>query len=229
MSFENGEEKLNFVSMGINFRKGSEIAFVYPLEGLVTDVNENEFIENPEEAYGRPRILMDVSVDEDISAAYAVSRTATYFDRETGEYQEAVSHIERDKDGRMTSVFYVLDESRVEEVDRSDPELAKEIRMSSPTSLPWGTPGDGNPRHASYYYKEIKRYSDTQAVFDRAFFGITVTAKCNQDLDIKSQRTYRLRGILSYHSTDLETSFFLRGLKHVWDVDGCWTELDFIR
>lgn len=228
MSFENGEEKLNFVSMGLNFRKGSDIAFVYPLEGHVDEVRENEFIDNPEEEYRRPRLLTDVTVDEDISAAYAVQRTATYFDRETGEYQEAVSRIE-EKDGRVYAVFYQFDESKVEEVSRVDPELAREIRMNSPTGMEWGVPGDNNPRHANYYYKEIRRYNDTQMVFDKAFFGITVSAKCNQDLDIRSQRTYKIRGILSYHSLDLETAFFLRGLKHIWDSDGCWTELDFIR
>ena len=66
-------------------------------------------------------------------------------------------------------------------------------------------------------------------VFDKAFYGITVTAKTLLDLDIRSQRSYKIRGILSYHSKDKETSFFLRGLKHTWDNDGCWTELDFIR
>ena len=89
--------------------------------------------------------------------------------------------------------------------------------------------GDNNPEHANYYYKTIKIYDEQTAVFDRAFFGITVTAKCNQDLDIHSQRTYKVRGILSYHSKSLNTSFFLRGLKHIWDADGNWTELDFIR
>ena len=83
--------------------------------------------------------------------------------------------------------------------------------------------------YGSYYYKEIKKYDESTAVFDRAFFGITVTGWVNLDLDIVSQKTYKIRGILSYNSDSLETSFFLRGLKHVWDTDGCKTELDFIR
>ena len=126
-------------------------------------------------------------------------------------------------------VFYELDEARVAEVHKTMPDVAEEIRDGGPTSMEWGVAGDNNPRHANYYYKAVKIYDEQMAVFDKAFFGITVTAKCNQDLDIRSQRTYKIRGILSYHSKNLDTSFFLRGLKHVWDADGTWTELDFIR
>ena len=137
------------------------------------------------------------------------------------------------QNGKNEIVFYDLDEQRVAEVENSeDPrmkEIADKIRSGSPTSLEWGTPGDGNPEHASYYYKEIKKYDESTAVFDRAFFGITDTGWVNLDLDIVSQKTYKIRGILSYNSDSLETSFFLRGLKHVWDTDGCKTELDFIR
>lgn len=232
-SNEDGVEKLNFVSYEKAIRMQSDITFVFPLyttnESLKMDntFHDSEIQKFSDSAYNRPRILRDVSVDEDISQAYAVSRSATYFDKNTGEYKEAISRIETDKDGRKTITFYELDEARVEYVHRNMPEIADEIRDGGPTSQPWGTPD--NPRCASYYYKVIKIYDEQTAVFDKAFFGITVTAKCNQDLDIHSQRTYQIRGILSYHSKDLDTSFFLRGLKHIWDTDGNWTELDFIR
>lgn len=235
ISSENGEEKLNFVSHEKAFKKQGDIGFVYPLynvymldtSGEGGSIKSNEWQESTESAYNRPRILRDVTVDEDISQAYAVSRSAMYFDKETGEYVEAVSRIETDKDGRQSITFYELDEARVEYVHRNMPDIADKIRNGSPTSLPWGTPD--NPECASYYYKAIKVYDEQTAVFDKAFFGITVNARCNQDLDIHSQRTYMVRGILSYHSKDLNTSFFLRGLRHIWDVDGNWTELDFIR
>ena len=176
-------------------------------------------------------MLRDVTVDEDISQAYAVSRSAVYFDKDTGEYKEAISRIETDKDdeNKRHITFYELDEQRVAYINKTNPELADKIRKGSPTSLPWGDPKNPNPECASYYYKVTKVYDEQMAVFDKAFFGITVTAKCNQDLNIRSQRTYRIRGILSYHSKSLNTSFFLRGLKHIWDSDGSWTELDFIR
>lgn len=237
-SNEDGVEKLNFVSHEKAMRKQSDISFLFPLYGVTNKslnmsntFQDSEMQRFEDSAYNRPRILRDVSVDEDISQAYAVSRSAMYFDKNTGEYKEAISRIETDKDGKNTITFYELDEQRVAYIHQTDPELADKIRSGSPTSMEWGDPEKDydNPEYACYYYKAIKIYDEQMAVFDRAFFGITVTAKCNQDLDIRSQRTYKVRGILSYHSKDLETSFFLRGLKHVWDSDGNWTELDFIR
>lgn len=234
ISTEDGVEKLNFVSHEKAFRMQSDISFLFPLYG-VTNKNlsmdntfqPSEVQEFSDAAYNRPRILRDVTVDEDISQAYAVSRSAMYFDKSTGEYKDSVSRIDTDKNGNSTITFYELDEQKVAYVHQHMPDIADKIRNGSPTSLPWGTPD--NPECASYYYKAIKIYDEQTAVFDKAFFGITVTAKCNQDLSIHSQRTYRVRGILSYHSKSLSTSFFLRGLKHIWDSDGTWTELDFIR
>lgn len=235
ISTENGVDKLNFSSNKKLFEKQSEIGFLYPLynmtmaktSGFDSGARDYEIQKFGDEAHNRPRILRDVTVDEDISQAYAVSRSAMYFDKATGEYKEAISTISTDKDGNKKITFYELDEAKVEYVHRSNPELADKIREGGPTSLPWGNPE--NPENASYYYKVVEIYDERQAVFDKAFFGITVSAKCNQDLDIRSQRTYRVRGILSYHSKNLDTSFFLRGLKHIWDYDGTWTELDFIR
>lgn len=232
ISNEDGVEKLNFCSTEKAFNKQTkDISFLFPL--ITTDsrmdgsIKATEWQKQNDPAYNRPRLLRDVSVDEDISQAYAVSRSAVYFDKNTGEYKEAISKIETDKDGNNTMTFYELDEERVAYINKTNPELADKIRSGSPTSMPWGTPD--NPECASYYYKVTKIYDEQTAVFDKAFFGITVTAKCNQDLNIRSQRSYRIRGILSYHSKSLSTSFFLRGLKHIWDSDGAWTELDFIR
>lgn len=237
ISTEDGVEKLNFVSQEKAFRKQSDIGFLYPLYNMALldnsssggGIKDYEIQRFNDPAYNRPRLLRDVTVDEDISQAYAVSRSAMYFDKNTGEYKDAISRIETDKDGNSTITFYELDEARVAYVHQNMPDIADKIRDGSPTSMEWGVAGDNNPEHANYYYKTIKIYDEQTAVFDRAFFGITVTAKCNQDLDIHSQRTYKVRGILSYHSKSLNTSFFLRGLKHIWDADGNWTELDFIR
>ena len=231
ISTENGTSKLNFVSHEKAFREqSSDISFLYPLNGKIKNVNTStEMIRASEAGYDRPRIIRDVTVDEDISLAYATSRSATYFDKNTGEYCEAIAKIETDSKGNTSTVFYELDEQRIQQVHNENPKLADEIRSNGPSSLPWGNPDNPDPKTASYYYKAIRRYEEHQAVFDRAFFGITISAKCNMDLNIHSQRTYKIRGILSYHSKDLDSSFFLRGLKHIWDADGCWTELDFIR
>lgn len=227
VSTDNGTDQLNFVSYERAHRDQSDISFLFPLYGVITDIRPSEMQTFDDSAFNRPRILKDLTVDEDISQATAVTRSSMYFDKATGEYKEAISKITTDRNGSRSITFYELDESKVEHIHRTNPELADKIRESGPTSLPWGDPN--NPESASYYYRKIKVYDETQSVFDRAFFGIKVTAKCNQDLKIRSQRTYKIRGILSYHSKDLETSFYLRGLKHVWDKDGVWTELDFIR
>lgn len=224
---DNGTDQINFVSYEKAFRDQSEISFLFPLYGVISDIRPSEMQTFEDSTYNRPRILRGLTVDEDISQATAVTRSAMYFDKDTGEYKEAISAINEDKNGNRTIVFYELDESKVEYVHQTNPELADKIRESGPTSLPWGNPD--NPESASYYYRKVKIYDESQSVFDKAFFGIKVTAKCNQDLKIRSQRTYKIRGILSYHSKNLETSFYLRGLKHVWDKDGVWTELDFIR
>lgn len=235
ISTEDGVDKLNFCSHKKAFEKQSkDISFLFPL--ITTEKNKmdgsiksTEWQNQNNSAYNRPRLLRDVTVDEDISQAYAVSRSAVYFDKNTGDYKEAISRIETDDEGNSKMVFYELDEQRVKYINDTNPELADKIRKGSPTSMPWGDPKNPSPECACYYYKVTERYDEKMAVFDKAFFGITVTAKCNQDLAIRSQRTYQIRGILSYHSKSLTTSFFLRGLKHIWDSDGCWTELDFIR
>lgn len=285
---ENGKDKLYFVSHEEAFKKQDDIHFLYPLKGIVTDIKDSEIQKFSDSSYNRPRILQDVTIDEDIASADAVSRVASYYDPKTGEYKEAIAVMESDKDGNSgksksnigagstigsvgttgdikyergsntTMTFYTLDESKVEYISQTDPELAESIRNNGPASLPWGDAS--NPRNAAYYYKAVRRYESYQSgdwgggentdtptkdspntpgltntpkstpgVFDKAFFGIKVSAKCNQDLDIHSHRTYRIRGILSYYSKDSESLFLLKGLRHVWDSDGNWTELEFIR
>lgn len=232
ISSEDGEEKINFVSHEKAIQEQSDdIGFLYPLYSMAIYKNnplikdyEIQKFSNP--AYNRPRILREVTVDEDISQAYAVSRSAIYFDKETGEQKE-VTAVTTEKDGKSKVIFYELDEQRVAMISHTRPDIADKILKGGPTSMKWGDSND--PESASYYYREIEEFDEQTAVFDRAFFGITVTAKCNQDLDIHTCRTYKIRGILSYHSRNIDTAFFLRGLKHVWDRDGTWTELDFIR
>lgn len=224
------KEKLYFMSNSKCYEKNTVIQFLYPLQGHygIKQIEDSEIQKFDDPAYNRPRILRDVTVDEDISSAYAVSRTAVYFDKSTGETKDVVSEIKEDKDGNKYMVFYELDEQKVEYIHRTDPGLADSIRDNSPTSMEWGTPD--NPKCASYYYRQIKVYDEQTAVFDRAFFGIKLSATCNQDLDIRSQRIYPVRGILSYHSKNsINSKFFLKGLRHVWDSDGTRTELDFIR
>lgn len=52
-----------------------------------------------------------------------------------------------------------------------------------------------------YYYKLVKRVEADVAVFDQSFFGINISATVNQDLDIKTQRSYSIRGISRYNTS----------------------------
>ena len=230
ISTEDGVDKLYFVSHEKAFQKQSkDISFLYPLNGVIDKVKGSEMQTFSEPAFNRPRILRELTVEEDIAQADSISRSAMYFDKDTGEYKEAVSRIEEDMYGNRSITFYKLDEQRVAQVNKEHPDIADEIRENGPASLPWGT--SDNPRNAAYYYTAIKHYEshDEQAVFDQHWFGIKVTAKCNQDLNIHSQRAYSIRGILRYNVKGPTSMYFLRGLKHIWDSDGTWTELDFMQ
>ena len=230
-----GVERLYFVDTAAATNKtDKDISFVYPLKGVngVQEILGSEIIRQSEAKWNRPRVLRDVNVDEDISMAYAVSRSASYFDWKTGEYKEAISAI-TEEEGKKVITFYELDESKVEYISHSQPELAEKIRHQGAFDMPW-TSGcknaeDESPHYARYYYRAVKKVDESVAVFDKAFFGITVTASCNMDLDIRSQRSYDIRGICRYSSSDKTGSYFLRGLKHIWGKEGGITELDFIK
>lgn len=228
ISTEDGVDKLYFVSQEKAFQKQSkDISFLYPLNGVIDKVEGREIQKFSEPAYNRPRILREVNVEEDISSKDSISRSAMYFDKDTGEYKETTMQITEDEKGNRHVYFYELDEQRVAQINKENPEIADEIRRNGPASFPWGTPD--NPRNASYYYKRIEYHENfnEQAVFDKHWFGITVTAKCNQDLNIHSQRAYAIRGILRYNVKGPTSMYFLQGLKHIWDSDGTWTELNF--
>ena len=174
---------------------------------------------------------MEPSVTEDIDQANAVVRSSYDVDMETGDVKMQVSEI-GEENGRKVIYMYELDEAKVEYINRTNPELADKIRNSGITDMKWssGVPiKQESPEYARYYYKQTKIVDAETAVFDRAFFGITVEATVNQDLDIRSQRSYPIRGILRYDTTNHTSRYFLRALRHVWDSNGTSTELEFIR
>lgn len=211
-----------------------EISFVYPLQGdklKVENVNASEVQRFSDTRWNRPRIMRSVSVTEDIDQANAVVRSSYDVDMETGDVKMQVSEI-GEENGRKVIYMYELDEAKVEYINRTNPELADKIRNSGITDMKWssGVPiKQESPEYARYYYKQTKIVDAETAVFDRAFFGITVEATVNQDLDIRSQRSYPIRGILRYDTTNHTSRYFLRSLRHVWDSNGTSTELEFIR
>ena len=211
-----------------------EISFVYPLQGdklKIESINASETQRFSDTRWNRPRIMRGVSVTEDIDQANAVVRSSYDVDLETGDVKMQVSEI-GEENGRKVIYMYELDEAKFEYINRTDPELAEKIRNSGVTDMKWssGVPIEQeSPEYARYYYKQTKIVDAETAVFDRAFFGITVEATVNQDLDIRSQRSYPIRGILRYDTTNHTDRYFLRALRHVWDSSGTSTELEFIR
>lgn len=231
---KNGTEVINFVELTKAVKEvDKSIAFFYPLYGDkgVKEIQDNEWIKLGDKKWHRPRMLRSVTVDEDISLSTAVVRSGMYIDKETGEQKEALFET-KEVDGRRVTEAYVFDEARVEFVRRYYPEIAEQITAGGPTSLEWSNgatdPKDETPKFARYYYKSVKLIDEQVAVFDQAFFGITISATCNMDLDITSQRSYEVRGILRYGGKGSQGRYFLRGLKHIWDADGNSTELDLI-
>lgn len=242
-----GKEYIYFVDINKAANTiNDQISFVYPLKSeripnaakaspvdrSVTSLLGSEIQSFPDSTWNRPRILRDVTVTEDIAQATAVVRTSVNIDMSTGDAKETISEI-RNEDGKQVIYQYELDEARVEYIHRTNPELADRIRSQGATSMEWRSNSSAkeetDPRYAAYYYKQTKIVDAEVAVFDRAFFGIEIEATCNMDLDIRSQRSYSIRGISRYNSSNNTGRYFLRGLKHVWDSDGTHTELSFIR
>ena len=243
----NGSEYVYFVDVNKAANTiNDQISFVYPLKSerivdatsaspvdrSVSSLIGSEIQTFPDSSWNRPRILRDVTVTEDISQATAVVRASINFDMDTGDTKEVVSEI-RNEDGKKVIYQYELDEARVEYIHRTNPELADRIRNNGATSMEWRSNSSAteetNPEFAAYYYKQTKIVDAEVAVFDRAFFGIEIEATCNMDLDIRSQRSYSIRGISRYNTSEHTGRYFLRGLKHVWDSSGTHTELSFIR
>lgn len=194
-------------------------------------IRDNEIQKFTDKSFNRIRILRDVEVTEDIDQAYSVSRTACFINNK-GEIENGVSVAENNQ-----VTFYRLDEDKVRYIRKTNPELANSIEMN-PQNFQWKEHPDDpspetNPRYAAYYYSVVKIVDEQTAVYDQAYQGLTVSASCNMDLNIRSQRVYRINGLMRWSSSSGNgsghASYFLQGLRHVWDSSGLRTELDFIR
>ena len=248
LEYSTGDEVVHFVDKGTALKTANkEISFVWYNSGSAIGKDKNgnavsyrtSTIEEQSEwlrypgapEWDRPRFIWDVDVDEDIASAYAVTRAAVYIDKETGEQKEAIAEVE-ERDGKRFYVFYELDERRVQETEEKHPEFADKVRKGDPTGMTWAdgqTPEQDTYRCARFYYKKVERYDEEQMVFDTAFFGIKVTGKTIQDLNIHSQQTYPIRGIMRYSSSDVVGNWYLLGLRHTWNREGALTELEFIK
>lgn len=238
-----GVEKLFFVDKSqVRHTVSKEIGFVYMSEAVkqLRDSERKTFLTDGG-VYTRPRILREVSLEEDVSMAYSVTRSAQYFDKETGEQKEGIAStvLKKTKEGdveieKMLVEFYELDEDKVALVDKTNPGLAEAIRNMEPGGLkgwssdPTGAADENDPHYTKYYYRKKQVVEENIAVFDQAFRGITVTATCVMDLDIKPQRAYPIRGLIRYNSKSSTEWYYLQGLTYNWDTSGPTMTLNFI-
>lgn len=227
--YDDVEFRLPTVADSVGLSTGSFSKGLVGSGTYMPNIRNNEVQKFTDSSWNRVRILRDISIDEDIDQAYAVTRTSSFIDPKTGELKNGISTT---KDGKIT--FYELDESKVEYVKQHFPDIANKIMYSSPADFPWKSDptaeNELDPNYAAYYYTQVTTLDEQTAVYDQAYRGITITGSCNMDLNIRSQRAYRVNGIFRWSSGGTtQGTYFLRGLKQVWDSSGNRTELDFIK
>lgn len=224
--FEDDTEKLYFIDKtkvqenpSSYFIGGKETSFLYPLR---TGETSNQFAIrslSPEQL-----LIKEATVTVDVGEANAVSYSATNFNFETGEEVSLLSEMKEDPVTlKKQIVFYELDTDKVNRLDVENPILAERLRNMGMFDIPWSI--------ARNFYKEFpkKLEEGENYVYDGAFFGITIDATVDGDIDIRSQRAYRVYGVPRYGSNLAVDRFWLYSLKHRFESDGFFTDLQFRR
>lgn len=228
-----GVETINVIEReSKELREDTNIQFLYvPERGDIKSARLQEIQQFDDSVWNRPRILRSVTVDENINAAYSVRRSAVKFNPQTGQLEDNVVAEITEKDGKKVITMYEFDAERVKEVAEKQPDVAAKIRRLGPFGVEWSSGKEPeSPLFARYYYRQVtKPLDENVAVFDMSFLGIKIKARCNQDLNIHTQRVYNVRGILRYNSTDQVGKYYLMGLTHTWDGTGTWTDLEFMK
>lgn len=231
--FEGENEKLYFVdrskvrnSPDVYYPDGNEISFLFPAKGTLH--NDKQALEDRERFFIQERLrkgqvlLSEVSVEEDIASQDSISYGATKFDMESGEEVSLTAEIITREDGKRFLQFYELDYDKVDALEKTNPALARQLREMNPTSIPWEIT-------RQFLKTKDMAIDEDVSVYDQAFFGVTITATCRGSVHIRSQRTYKVEGVLRYGTRDASTRYWLYGLRHRWEEDGFWTDLTFKR
>jgi hypothetical protein len=220
--FENNQSELHFVDKSLlrGDDNSGDITFVYPLRTSDTGFEHPKLEENEIP-------IWDVSVEQDFSAIGETKRVVTKFDYETGEetnYFEA----KITEDGKeITKLFtFEIDESKTASLT---PEKRRELETIS-----YSIAGDASSPHdineIAKYFKPAKFYNDRKnLIVDKPYFGITVTATCEGNVQIRARKNYKIIGIGRYGSDSLEGTYFLRTLTHKWGSTGFLTTLELMK
>lgn len=210
--FVDGEETLFFVDRSIVRNTPGNISFVYASREPKRNYGFHDI------EFTGHKMLRNVTIDEDIDSITSVSYASTRWDFETGEEKSNISEVVTE-DGKRKIIYYELDEAAVEALERTNPRMAKALRDMGITGIPW--------RIAKNFYKQVTIIDEDSAMYDQAFYGITITAETDGDIDIRSQKAYNVYGILRYSSKSREDRLWLYSLRHIWDSEGFITELTF--
>lgn len=225
--FRNGDEKLYFGSItkvreNAFHTDNKEPVFLYPLHGSSAG---NFGTPNADYGYINKQyhdevILREVDIEEDMATMNSISYAASKFDFESGEEVAVMAKVE-ERDGKKYIVYQTLDYDKIERFRKVNPALADRYANE-------GIGGNLTWDEIEPFLKNIDQpIPEDSAPYDNAFYGVTLTASCNGNIAIRSQRAYNIHGI-TLHATGLtSTRFWLYSMVHSWGSDGFKTEMTF--
>lgn len=243
-TIENNKEVLYVLNSYVKTQQMTDILDVKDIGFLYQSRSFNDF--NPDTSvpkdieiqkfdkpeWNRIRTLRDVTVTEDVVSAFSTRFVIEYFDDKTGKHEQTTADRWQNEQGEWVTRVYEYDDKIVQRLVDSNHPIAETISLRGCDHLNWkddAPPGTTFTEYdLNYYYKEKFITDSKTSVYDQAYLGIDITATCNMDLNIKSQKVYPIRGIFRYSSANtVEDKYMLMGLKHIWNADGAITELEF--
>lgn len=190
-----------------------DIRFVYPIRKTDGSYEYSELKDGD-------RIIISATIEQDLTSANANVRIVQSFDKISGEKATLLQVRKTNEQGEVFIKYYrpKVDESKLPQ-DSVERDRLKNIAAN--------LGGDNN-----YTLEDVEQYfvpaefiDDSYSVIDKPWIGITITAKIDGDVNIRSKRSYPVLGIGRYGSDTLEENYLLFELSHVFDTDGFTTEL----
>jgi hypothetical protein len=218
---DNGGSTLNFVDKSylLDDSNQGEFQFLYPIR------SGSEFVyREKKDSY---IILTDVSVEQDFTEMSATRRTVTTFDYAKGEEVTIFEATIQENGKPITKYFtFEIDETKTRSLD---PTQRAQLELIA-GSLAGEDDSPYNINDIAKYFKPATFYDDRRRfVVDKPYYGITVNATCDGNVNIVPRKTYKVLGIGRFGSESLEQNLYLRTVRHRWGSRGFLTELEFMR
>jgi hypothetical protein len=209
---EEGTQKIYFVDRSKAANVTNKISFLYPLRDEENDFIQKELKENQQ-------VLRELNVEEDVDQANANMRTVTRFDYEKGEEFLLYARTEEDKNGKKTTYYYELDDTKFDGLPDSERKRLMDMGIDN---IPF--------EESVKFFKEVAHVEGDVEAFDgKTFVGIRVSASTDGNVNIVSKQSYMLYGIAKYSSRGTESRYYLESLRHRFGGEGFITEMDFRR